>query len=107
MLAMGTDDYGNATDGEHPLNNTIHRCMFREVGVFAKHSGAYAEFVAGAVTITDSIIMNGPVLVMKHMCNKSSSLFQKWRKIWIPYAQGVWRRLFLPSPKGAGGQNTS
>jgi hypothetical protein len=39
---------GNATSGDYPLNNTIDQCIFREIGVYAKHSGAYAEFVAGA-----------------------------------------------------------
>jgi len=57
---MGDDDWGDATDGEHPAGNAITGCLFREIGVFAKHSAAYAEFVAGAVTISDSIIFNTP-----------------------------------------------
>ena len=60
MLAMGTDNNGNCTNGEHPYNNTIDTCFFRELGVYAKHSGAYAEFVAAAVTIKNSIAFNGP-----------------------------------------------
>ena len=58
VLAIGDDDWGNATAGDYPLNNTIVGCLFREIGVFAKHSAAYAEFVAGAVTIKSSIIFN-------------------------------------------------
>jgi hypothetical protein len=49
---------GNATSGDYPLNNTIDQCIFREIGVYAKHSGAYAEFVAGAARITRNIIFN-------------------------------------------------
>ena len=60
VLAMGTDKMGDATDGNHPFNNTIDTCCFREVGVFAKHSGAYAEFVAGRVTLSNNIAYNGP-----------------------------------------------
>jgi len=48
VLAMGTDQEGDATDGENPYGNLIAGCYFRELGVYAKHSGAYAEFVAGA-----------------------------------------------------------
>lgn len=33
VLSMGTDDFGNATDGEHPLNNAVKDSFFREVGV--------------------------------------------------------------------------
>ena len=60
VLAIGDDDWGDCTDGEHPLNNTIDSCVFHELGVYAKHSAAYAEFVAGAVKITNSIIFNVP-----------------------------------------------
>jgi hypothetical protein len=60
VLAMGTDKNGDCTDGEHPYNNTIDSCYFRELGIYGKHSGAYAEFVAAAVTIKDSIAFNGP-----------------------------------------------
>ena len=60
VLAFGTDQFGDATDGEYPMNNTVHGCLFREVGVYAKHSGAYAEFVAGEVTLANNIMFNGP-----------------------------------------------
>ena len=60
VLAMGTDQMGDATDGEHPHGNVIADSFFRELGVYAKHSGAYAEFVAGAVTISGCIAFNGP-----------------------------------------------
>eukprot|EP01052_Picozoa_sp_SAG31_P041496 SAG31_NODE_6308_length_2072_cov_1.463254_2_plen_263_part_00 len=55
VLAMGTDQFGDATDGEHPFNNTVDACFARELGVFAKHSGFYAEFVAGAVDLRRNI----------------------------------------------------
>ena len=60
VLAMGTDQFGDATDGEHPYNNTVSNCFAREIGVFAKHSGFYAEFVAGAVNLKKNIAFNGP-----------------------------------------------
>jgi hypothetical protein len=60
VLAIGDDDMGDATSGDYPLNTTIDRCVFRELGVYAKHSAAYAEFVAGAAAITHSIIFNMP-----------------------------------------------
>ena len=64
ILAIGDDDWGNATGGDYPVNNTIDSCLFREIGVYAKHSAAYAEFVAGAVKIVNTIIFNvrGPGL---------------------------------------------
>ena len=43
VLAIGDDDWGNATAGNYPLNNTIDGCLFREIGVFAKHSAAYGK----------------------------------------------------------------
>jgi hypothetical protein len=58
VLAVGDDDWGDATAGDYPLHNSIDGCLFYEIGVYAKHSAAYAEFVAGAVTITRSIIFN-------------------------------------------------
>lgn len=58
VLAIGDDDWGNATSGDYPVNNTVDQCMFHEIGVYAKHSAAYAEFVAGAANITRNIIFN-------------------------------------------------
>ena len=58
VLAIGDDDWGNVTSGDYPVNNTVDRCVFREIGVYAKHSAAYAEFVAGAASITNNIIFN-------------------------------------------------
>lgn len=58
VLAIGDDDWGNCTAGDYPINNTVDRCVFREIGVYAKHSAAYAEFVAGAANITRNIIFN-------------------------------------------------
>ncbi len=58
VLAIGDDDWGNATSGDYPVNNTVDQCVFREIGVYAKHSAAYAEFVAGAANITRNIIFD-------------------------------------------------
>ena len=57
---MGTDQMGDATDGEHPHGNAIADCFLRELGVYAKHIGANAEFVACAVTLSGCIMFNGP-----------------------------------------------
>jgi hypothetical protein len=59
VLAFGTDQFGDVTKGDVPMNNTVESCLFREIGVFAKHSGFYAEFVAGAVRLSNNIAFNG------------------------------------------------
>ena len=59
VLAFGTDQFGDVTSGEYPVNNTVEECLFREIGVYGKHSGAYAEFVAGAVKLANNIAFNG------------------------------------------------
>jgi hypothetical protein len=56
MLRGGADE----CERRSRYNNTVAECYAREIGVFAKHSGLYAEFVAGAVNLVKNIAFNGP-----------------------------------------------